>query len=80
MPVFIACMGSNSARTRNDCAVPTVATPLSVTVTKLETNVNTEETTGAGLPDAGVTITIPLRTSVVALDRTTFVAERGAME
>src|SRR6266446_7035340 len=46
IPVFIACAESNSAKIRNDCAIPVVATPLSLTVIPPETNVKTDDARG----------------------------------
>jgi len=53
---------SDSAKMRNDCAVPVVATPLSVTVIPAGTNENTVETTGDRVPANGMIRTFPVCT------------------
>ena len=71
-------MESDSAKMRNDCAVPVVATPLSVTVIPVGTNENTVETTGDRVPANGVIRTFPVCTCEALPALTIFAEDRGA--
>ena len=79
IPVFIACAESNSANIRNDCAIPVVATPLSLTVIPPETNVKTDDAMGDRLPGVAVMRAMPVRTNEPGLELRIFTAERGAI-